>query len=108
MKYANVLLLILFSSLIGLTAILKPAFAEVKKQLPMEKRTDSPCPDSERDCPFDEGTNEEDTEGGDEFEPLTCPVFILSMVQNSPLNFTYYMLIREPFTSICLPPPKRC
>ncbi|AEI48898.1 hypothetical protein [Runella slithyformis] len=107
MNYAKVLLLILFSSLIGLTAIVKPGFAEVKKQLSIEKGADSSGPDSESDCPLDEETNEEDTEGGDEFEPLTCPVFILPILKTSPVNFAYYRLIPDHFTSICLPPPKR-
>lgn len=108
MNYAKVFLLILFSSLIGLTAIIKPAFAEAKKQMSMEKQADSSCPDSESDCPFDEETNEEDAEGGDEFEPLSCPVFILSPVRTTPVNFFYRMLIPEHFNSICIPPPERC
>lgn len=108
MNYAKVFLLILFSSLIGLTAIVKPAFAEVKKQQLMEKEADSPCPDSESDSPFDEEINEEDAEGGDEFEPLCCPVFILAGVRTTQTNFTYFMLIPEHFASICIPPPERC
>lgn len=108
MNYAKVLLLILFSSLIGLTAIVKPAFADSKKQISSENRADSSCPDSENDCPFDEEANEEDAEGGDEFEPLSCPIFDVSVLRKSPVNFAYRMLIPEHFTSICIPPPEHC
>lgn len=108
MNYAKVFLLILFSSLIGLTAIIKPAFADSKKQLSMENRADSSCPDSDKDCPFDEEANEEDAEGGDEFEPLSCPVFVISVTRILPVNFAYRMLIPEHFSSICIPPPEYC
>lgn len=108
MNYARVFLLILFSSLIGLMAILKPAFTDVKKQTALEKRADSSCPDPENDCPFDEETSEGDAEDGDELEALSYPVFNVPILKKSPTNFTYRMLIPEHFTSISIPPPESC
>ncbi|WP_428655775.1 hypothetical protein [Runella sp.] len=110
MNYARVFLLILFSSLIGLMAILKPAFANVKKQIALEKRADSSCPDSENDCPFDEenAEGEGDSEGGDELEALSYPIFNVPILKKSSINFTYRMLIPEHFTSISIPPPESC
>lgn len=107
MHYARVFLLILFSSLIGLMAILKPAFANVKKQIALEKRADSSCPDSENDCPFDEETSEGDAEGGDELEALSYPVFKVPALKRQPANFFFLMLIPEHSASICIPPPER-
>lgn len=103
MNYAKVFLLILFSLLIGLVSVLRPTLKDIKKQAANEKMADSSCPDSETNCPFDEETGEE---GWDEFESLSYPVFNVSALTKSHLNFLYLMPAPEHFTSICIPPPE--
>ena len=106
MNYAKVFLLILFSLLIGLMSVLRPAFKDIKKQAANEKMAESSCPDSETNCPFDEETGEEGSEGWDEFESLSNPVCNVSTLTKSHLNFTYLRPAPEHFTSICIPPPE--
>lgn len=109
MNYPKVFLLILFSFLIGLTAMAKPFFANAKKEIMTEKQADSsPCPDSDNDCPSDEESNEsgEDSEGGDEFESLPYLILQIPFLGKTLIKFSYLMLNPEHFASICIPPPE--
>ena len=108
MNYPKVFLLILFSFLVGLTAVLRPVFASAKKNIVIEKQAGpSSCPDD--DCPTGEESTEceEDSEWGDEFESLPYPLLKVRLFSKIFINFSYLMLNPEHFASICIPPPER-